>query len=62
MYSHILNKLHRGHIANIPYKTIKSQSNNPKWMTNRLKRSIGQKRDIYKRLKAGDEVLNALYN
>ncbi|MPC96909.1 hypothetical protein E2C01_092190 [Portunus trituberculatus] len=31
VHNYFLDKLHRGQVANIPYKTIKSQRNDPKW-------------------------------
>ncbi len=37
LYKYFVDKLHAGHLANIPYRAIRSQKNDPKWMTARLK-------------------------
>ncbi|MPD05617.1 hypothetical protein E2C01_101369 [Portunus trituberculatus] len=61
-YWYFLDELRRGQVGHIPCKTIKSQRNDPKWMTDRLKSYIGQKKNIYKGRKAGDETLWPLYS
>ena len=61
LYKYFVDRLHTGQLANIPYRAIRSQKTDPKWMTVRLKHYIGMKRGIYKRLKAGEEVLRPQY-
>ena len=53
--------LHTGQAANIPHKIIRSQKDKPKWMTDKLRHYIGQKRSIYQGLKAGEEDLRPQY-
>lgn len=46
----------------MPYKTTRSQKTKTKWVTNRLKQYIRQKRSNYQRLKVGEEDLRPQYN
>ncbi len=41
LYKYFIDKFHTCQLANILYRTIRSQKNNPKWMTTRLKHYIG---------------------
>ena len=50
--NYLVNKIHAGQLANIPCRAIRSDNNDPKWMTARLKHYIGLKRRIYKKIKA----------
>ena len=61
LYNYFVNKIQAGQLANIPYRAIRSDNNDPKWMTARLKQYIGLKRGIYKKVKAGDESLRPRY-
>ncbi len=61
LFKYFVEKVHTGQLANIPYRAIRSQKNDPKWMTARLKHYIGRNRSI-KRLRAGEEVLRSQYN
>ena len=62
MYNCFVDKLNAGQLANIPNRTIRTDTNDPKWMTERLKHYIGLKRGIYKKVKAGEEALRSQYN
>ena len=62
MYNYFVNKLHAGQSANIPCRAIRSDNNDPRWMTARLKHYIGLKRGIYRKVKAGDDNLRPQYN
>ena len=62
LYETFVDRIHTGQLANIPYRTIRSKKNDPKWMTGRLKHYIGVKRGIYNRVKAGEEELRPQYN
>ena len=62
LYNYLVSKIHAGQLANIPCRAIRSDNNDPKWMTARLKHYIGLKRGIYKKIKAGDEGLRPQYN
>ena len=46
VYNYFVNRLHTGQAANIPYKAIRSQKNEPKWMKDRLKHYIRKKKYI----------------
>ena len=50
-YTFFVDNLIAGQKNNIPYRTIRSQKNDPKWMTTRLKHIIGLKTNMLKRLK-----------
>ena len=62
IYNCFVNNLYAGQIANIPYRAIRTDRNDPKWMNARLKHCIGLKRGIYKKVKAGDDSLRPRYN
>ena len=62
VYEYFVDRLHMGQAAIIPYKTLRSQKDKPKCMTDRLRNYIGQKISIYRRLRGGDEVLRAQFN
>ncbi len=62
LYKYLAYRLHTGKMVNIPYRTVISQRNYPKWITGRLKHYTGLKRSIYKRLKAEEEDLRPQYN
>ncbi len=62
LYRYFVDKVHTGQLAYIPYRAIRSQKNYSKWMTAKLKHYIGRKKSIYKRLRAGEEVLRSQYN
>ena len=61
LYNYFVNKIQAGQLANIPCRAIRSDNNDPKWMTARLKHYIGLKRGIYKKVKAGDDSLRPRY-
>ena len=48
-YNELVRVLMEGQKKYIPYRKIRSQRNEPKWMTARLKHMIGMKRGIYKK-------------
>ena len=66
LHEYFFDKVQIGQSANIPYREIRSQKNDPKWMIVSLRRYIGQKKGvytrIYKRIKAGAEELRPQYN
>ena len=62
MYDCFVENLYAGQRANIPYRAIRTDRNDPKWMNARLKHCIGLKRGIYKKVKAGEEGLRQQYN
>nr|XP_053638192.1 uncharacterized protein LOC128692900 [Cherax quadricarinatus] len=45
----------------VPNREIRSNKNEPKWMNNRLKYLIGQKRGIYRQIKRGEGQLRNQY-
>ena len=53
LHEYFNDRLHTGQLVNIPYRTIRSQKNEPKEMTVRLKHYMGLKGNMYKRLKVG---------
>ena len=61
-YDHFVKELLKGQVRSIPYREIRSKNNDPKWMNSKLKHYIGLKRNVYKKLKAGQEELRAQYN
>ena len=60
-YAFFLDNLIEDQKQNIPYRATRSRRNDPKWMTNKLKYIIGLKRNIYKKVKAGQEDYREQY-
>ena len=54
-YTFFLDNLIARQKQNILYRAIRSCKRDPKWMTNKLKFIIRLKRNIYKKVKAGQE-------
>ena len=62
MYNCFVDNLHAGQLANIRYRAIRTDRNDPKWMTARLKHYIRLKQGIYKKVNALEEGLRPQYN
>ncbi|KAK8738331.1 hypothetical protein OTU49_017424, partial [Cherax quadricarinatus] len=60
-YDSFLNTIHAAQRTFIPYKEIRSNRNDPKWMNNRLKYLLGHKKGIYRRIKRGEGHLMNQY-
>nr|XP_053644522.1 uncharacterized protein LOC128697033 isoform X1 [Cherax quadricarinatus] len=60
-YDSFLNTMHAAQRTFIPYKEIRSNRNDPKWMNNRLKYLLGHKKGIYRRIKRGEGHLMNQY-
>ena len=61
-YNNLVNAIGEGQQQHIPYRSLRKDNSEPKWMTRRLKHEIGLKRRLYKRIKNGDTHLRAQYN
>lgn len=59
--NYFMGRLHRGQEANVLYKTMRLQNDKPKFMTDRLRRRIGQIISIYRRLNV-EEDFRPQYN
>ena len=46
----------------IPKRRIRSSRNYPKWMNNNIRRDIGLKRGLYRRIKRGEAHFKGQYN
>ena len=61
-YNSIVREIIRVQEQYIPKKTVRSNKNEPKWMNNSIRRDIGLKRGLYKKIKEGDTQLGGRYN
>ena len=60
-YNSIVRKIHTGKEQYIP-KRIRSNRNDPKWMNSSIRREIGLKRVLYRRIKSGEAQVIGQYN
>ena len=60
-YDYMIRKIQEGQQQYIPYRQVRSKGNNPRWMTDRLKKEIGIKRGLYVRIKKGETHLETRY-
>ena len=60
-YNEFVRMMREGQERHIPHREIRSGRNDPKWMTSRLKRLIGIKRGVYKRIRDGGVELRDRY-
>ena len=61
-YNSIVRDIHTGQELYIPKRRIRSNRNYPKWMNNSIRRKIGLKRGLYKRIKRREVQLVGQYN
>ena len=61
-YNSIVREIIRVQEQYIPKKRVRSNKNEPKWMNNSIRRDIGLKRGLYKKIKEGDTQLGGRYN
>ena len=52
-YNSIVREIHTGQEQYIPKRRIRSNINYPKWMNSSIRREIGLKRGLYRRIKRG---------
>ncbi|XP_076034815.1 uncharacterized protein LOC143021293 [Oratosquilla oratoria] len=62
MYSNLADLIIYAQNTFIHLKSIRKNSNTPKWMTDRLKHEIGIKRGLYVKIKNGESHLRSRYN
>ena len=61
-YNNLVKAIGEGQQQHIPYRSLRKDNSDPKWMTRGLKHEIGLKRRLYKIIKNGDTHLRAQYN
>ena len=61
-YNDIVREIHLAQEQYIPKRKIRSGRNDPKWMNNNIRRDIGVKRGLYKRIKWGEVHIIGQYN
>ena len=60
-YRHFMQTIHSGQELNIPSKQFRSGKNDPRWMNNKIKYLIGQKKGLYRKIKRGEIRLQNKY-
>ena len=61
-YNSIVREIHTGQEQYIPKRRIRSNRNDPKWINSSIKRKIGLKRGLYRRIKRGEVQVVGQYN
>ncbi len=61
-YNTLVQAISEGQQQHIPYRPIRKDNSDPKWMTRGLKHEIGLKRSLFKRIKNGETHLRTQYN
>ena len=61
-YNNLIKAISEGQELYIPYRPLRKENRDPKWMTQGLKHEIGLKRRLYKRIKNGENQLRTRYN
>ncbi len=61
-YSNLVKAIGEGQDRHIPYRPLRKENRDPKWMTHGLQHEIEQKRRLYKRIKNGENHLRTRYN
>ena len=61
-YNYIVKEILRAQEQYIPKRKIRSNKNEPRWMSNSIKRDISTKRGLYRRIRSGETQVIGLYN
>ena len=61
-YSRLVNLIHSGQHRYIPSKTFRANNSDPRWLNNRIKYLIGQRKGIYRKIKRGENQLRNRYS
>ncbi len=61
-YNNLVKAIGEGQEHHIPYRPLRKEKRDPKWMTHGIKHEIGQKRTLYRRIKNGENHLRTRYN
>ena len=61
-YNRVVREILNAQEQYIPKRRIRSNRNDPKWMNNTVKRDIGLKRGLYRRIKRGETHVTGQYN